>query len=249
MTRKSIKEIRVERLRKSFIRIVKELNSVKNRVDENIRRLKDLKNCKIRNLVYIGLGREERESIRADFEIHYRKGLKILKLIDRCGPEIENYNNEYQKLRAKVELLLMEKLPTIGVKIEPSENKETHACYDPKAGKVLFIKPEECRKLTEGYIILTLDNHVEAVLVRLNAALEVTGKEEQELSEELFNLYEEIRSSEEFTKSIDRLNEMAVKVECCLNELYQNISKLIKDIMKEYCISEQDLSNVKLKLV
>jgi len=247
MTYRSIEEVRVERLRKSFIAITKELHRVKDFVEDNVRRLGELLGAsKVRWLVNITVGGIEisGDTIRTDFALYYKRGLKLLKLVDKCYSEIEKYNDGYQTFRSSLRNLIMEMLEKKNIGVDPSGYTYVCVYYDGSERKVQFVSPEECRKLSTSHV-LSIDDHVEAVLVGLSEVLK-ESKREEEFYKELPSLYQEIRLSKQFKDSVNELKHKAKDVVACLNNLDKELSKAIEDIMKKYSISKQDLPKEQL---
>jgi len=122
MTYGSLEEVRKERLRKSFIAIVEELHRVKRHVNESIKKLGNLNESKVEPLIRLDVGgfRIDKETVRTDFALHYKRGLKLLKLIGKCNTEVEKYNEEYNKLKDALRSIIVERLEEEGVKVDSS---------------------------------------------------------------------------------------------------------------------------------
>jgi len=251
MTYKSIEEVRAERLRRSFIVITKELYRVKHVIEDNLRKLGELDASKVRWLADISLGGTDihEDTIITDFQLHYKKGLKLFEHINTCNSKIKEYNDEYYVFRNLLKGLVVEALKKRGIGLDPKGYTYVCAAVINDERRIVFVSPEECWKLS-AYHLLNVDDHVEAVLVGLNEVLN-EHKNEEELSKELTSLYQEIRSLEQFRKGLDKLKRIAKnEVKPCLEKLSEELNRIIKDIMQKYSISEQEvLEKLQFKLV
>jgi len=219
MTARSIEASKVERLRKSFKAIAKELHKTKKNVEMNLENIeKMLKRPIALPLVKISLGGANvpEDVIRKDFELHYRKGLKLLKHIKECNSKIKDYNEKYNEFRDWLEKSIAEKLKEMGIGVDSGFSAVRY--------------------------VLSVDDHTETVLMGLDEVFSV-HKGEEKLSKELASLYREIRSSKEFQERLNSLRSMAEKeVKPCLDKLGRELNKVINDIMRRYVLSEQEVA-------
>jgi len=250
VTTESVKTMRevlkVEKLRDSFKAIAKELHRAKEYVERNLWRIEEmLKTSAVVFLeeILLGGGNTSKDAIRKDFELHYRKGLKLLKYIEKCNSKIEEYNKKYDEFRDWLKRSIVEKLKEIGVGVDP--NGLTHVCAVSANDewKILFVSPKECqKKFPTTFRVLGVYDHVEAVLMGLNRVMLGARKSEEELSKELTSLYREIRASDEFRRYLNDLKSMVEsEVKYCLEKLRDELDKVMDDILQRYTISKQEI--------
>jgi len=219
MAYRSVELSRIEKLRESFKAIAKELHKAKKDVEMNLENIKKmLKAPIVLPFVKISLGSANvsEDAIRKDFELHYRKGLNLLKHVEKCNSKIEEYNKKYNEFRDWLDRSIAEKLKEIGIGAD-SEFSATR-------------------------YVLSINDHAEIVLMGLDEVLGVR-KSEEKLSKELASLYSEIRSSDEFRRYLNDLRSMAEnEMKPCLEKLGRKLNKVINDIMRRYALSEQDVA-------
>jgi len=89
-------------LRESFKAIAKELHRAKKDVEINLRNIEEMLEAPrvvllLKNIL-LGDTNVPEYAIRKDFELHYRKGLKLLKHFEECNSKIEEYNKNTMNL-------------------------------------------------------------------------------------------------------------------------------------------------------
>ena len=102
VTYRSAREMRVERLKESFIGIVGELYKVGSLVDEDLKRLNELEKGRVRVLAHTGMELDKEKRIRVNLEIHYRKGIGGSRANQGAWSRDKKYNGvsiEYSELR------------------------------------------------------------------------------------------------------------------------------------------------------
>jgi len=252
VTAESVKAMRealkVEKLRESFKAIAKELHRARKYVEMNLEDVRNMLEAPRDVIPFdripLGNSNTPKDAIRKDFELHYRKGLKLLKHIEKCNSKIDEYNEKYEEFRNWLDRSVVEKLKEAGISVDPDGS--TYVCaarINDEWRILLFVSPEECEKrFPKESKVLHVYNHVAAVLVGLNEVLDVHESEE-ELSKELASIYCEIRSSDEFRRYLNDLRSMAEnEVKPCLKKLKDELDKVIDDIMQKYVLSEQEVA-------
>jgi len=243
MTAKSVEELKVERLRKSFKAIAKELHRAKDYVERNLK-----KAHKVVILFYeipLGSGDPLKNVIRKDFELHYRKGIKLLNDIEKCNSKIKENNKKHGEFIGWLRGFIVEKLKERGICVDPNESNYFE--HETRTGDVqrilLFRNVKECEKeLPKASHVLSIDDRGRVFLVDLDNVLRAREGEE-ELSKELASLYQEIRSSDKFRGYLGDLEHKVEKeVKPCLEKLRDELDKVIDDIMRRYALSEQEVA-------
>jgi len=262
VTTESVKTMRevlkVEKLRDSFKTIARGLRRARKVVDDNFGKIEaflkatekvvkkeSLEAPRAERLAEISLGDVSVDVTRKDFRLHYgKRGLKLLDDIEACNKKIREYNRKLSELRDSLERPVVEVLRSRNIGVEPDRLRLTHVCataIDGELRVLLYVSPEECRKRFSHWRILSVYDHVDAILRGLDRVLEVCESEEK-LSRELAGLYREIRSSDEFQRFLKDLKRVAEEAESCLDRLKGELEKVINDILKKYTISEQEVA-------
>jgi len=248
MTIRSLEELKVERLRESFKAIARELRGAKDYVEMELEYIREMleahKVVLSLHRILLGSSTTPKNVIRKDFELHYRRGLKLLEHIEKCDSKIEKYNEKYDEFEDWLKRSIVEKLEKMGIRVDPIGYTYVCARLVNNEWRILLsVDPKECGKeFLKEFRVLRIDDHVRAVLVGLDKVLSV-HKSEEELSKELTSLYREIRASDEFRKYLGDLKSMVEsEVKPCLEELRDELDKVIDDIMRRYALSEQEVA-------